>query len=345
MATLTTAGSGNWSSTTPNAPWVSGTKPTTGDVVEIAAGHTLTLDENTPTLGAAGIKNVAGSNTSVLDISGTVIINGNVSHTGTATAGFVTLGTGDSLTVNGQSTNSGSGYLYVVSASATLVLNNPGANVLTVSAGRGINTAASATGLTITITGNWAISAGFGIQVGSSSTGGTVTISGNVITSVSGTAWSLAASTINWIDACTIADGEHHYSQIAGGTLNLGTSGHSLVVTNSGTFVIHRSSGTLNTTGSGWTAAVNQQVAPSATVGSYAAILGGTAAQKGIISAPTIPAVGTVLDSVDNYGYPGALQNGTYAEVAAGNVRVGVQYGAAGTQYTGTAPLVTMIGD
>lgn len=44
MATITTGGSGNWSSTTPNAPWPGGTLPTSADDVIAANGHTLTLD-------------------------------------------------------------------------------------------------------------------------------------------------------------------------------------------------------------------------------------------------------------------------------------------------------------
>ena len=44
MATITTGGSGNWSSTTPNAPWPGGTLPTAADDVIIAKNHTVTLD-------------------------------------------------------------------------------------------------------------------------------------------------------------------------------------------------------------------------------------------------------------------------------------------------------------
>lgn len=36
-ATITTAGSGNWNSTTPNAPWPGGTVPAAGDSVIIRA--------------------------------------------------------------------------------------------------------------------------------------------------------------------------------------------------------------------------------------------------------------------------------------------------------------------
>jgi hypothetical protein len=44
--TITTAGSGNWRSTTPNAPWPSGIVPTSSNNVIIADGHTVTLDSS-----------------------------------------------------------------------------------------------------------------------------------------------------------------------------------------------------------------------------------------------------------------------------------------------------------
>lgn len=57
MTAITTAGSGNWSSTTPNAPWPSGTLPVTGDTVTIAVPHAIIGDIDTPFLGskAAGV--------------------------------------------------------------------------------------------------------------------------------------------------------------------------------------------------------------------------------------------------------------------------------------------------
>jgi hypothetical protein len=44
--TITTAGSGNWRSTTPNAPWPGGIVPTSSNNVIIADGHTVYLDSS-----------------------------------------------------------------------------------------------------------------------------------------------------------------------------------------------------------------------------------------------------------------------------------------------------------
>ncbi len=45
-ATVTTAGSGNWNSTTNNKPWPGGVVPATTDAVVIASGHTVTVTAN-----------------------------------------------------------------------------------------------------------------------------------------------------------------------------------------------------------------------------------------------------------------------------------------------------------
>ena len=45
-ATITIAGSGNWSSTTPNAPWPGGILPNPGDDIVISGGRTLSVDGN-----------------------------------------------------------------------------------------------------------------------------------------------------------------------------------------------------------------------------------------------------------------------------------------------------------
>jgi hypothetical protein len=48
MATITTLGSGNWSSTTVGLPWPGGTLPTNADDVVIANTHTVTLETTAP---------------------------------------------------------------------------------------------------------------------------------------------------------------------------------------------------------------------------------------------------------------------------------------------------------
>lgn len=45
-ATITTTGSGNWNSTTPDAPWPGGTVPVTGSDIIISNGHTVTVTAN-----------------------------------------------------------------------------------------------------------------------------------------------------------------------------------------------------------------------------------------------------------------------------------------------------------
>ena len=68
-ATITVGGSGNWSSTTVNAPWPGGALPLPGDNVVISGGRTLTVDGNynitNVTIGSA-----AGTSNSLLVNSG-----------------------------------------------------------------------------------------------------------------------------------------------------------------------------------------------------------------------------------------------------------------------------------
>jgi hypothetical protein len=82
--TITTAGSGNWSSTTAGAPWPGGTVPTATDTVIIADSHTVTIDSTATgaqckmlTIGTTGT-----SNTTVrfaLDgTHGTLTVNGDI---------------------------------------------------------------------------------------------------------------------------------------------------------------------------------------------------------------------------------------------------------------------------
>lgn len=76
ITTITTSGSGNWSSTTPDAPWPGGTLPTAADNVVIASGHTVTIDVTT-----AECNDLTAAGTLRFPIDGTtggIVINGNV---------------------------------------------------------------------------------------------------------------------------------------------------------------------------------------------------------------------------------------------------------------------------
>jgi hypothetical protein len=125
--------------------------------------------------------------------------------------------------------------------------------------------------------------------------------------------------TVNWTGSRTLAVNEEAFINQMGGTLNLSLAGSKLTHANSGTLIVRRASGTLNTADAGAGAAsIENQVAAS-----YAAILGGTTAQKGIITGPVIPAEADVLDSADDYGYAGDLQTGTAAAGGGGVIIVG----------------------
>ncbi|MEK6781527.1 MAG: hypothetical protein AABY93_07460, partial [Bacteroidota bacterium] len=67
-ATITTTGSGNWSSTVPDAPWPLGTIPAVGDDIIIGDGFTLTVDSDRTSL------SMTVGNGSTLTVNGTVTL-------------------------------------------------------------------------------------------------------------------------------------------------------------------------------------------------------------------------------------------------------------------------------
>ena len=100
MATVTTAGAGNWSSTTPDTPWPGGTLPSAGDAVVI--NHAVTWDNNSIprlpatagtflslTFGAAG-QLICGAQVGAIELYATTITagaigtSGSIAYSGTA---------------------------------------------------------------------------------------------------------------------------------------------------------------------------------------------------------------------------------------------------------------------
>ncbi|MCK7489180.1 MAG: hypothetical protein MZU79_02240 [Anaerotruncus sp.] len=87
-ATITTSGSGNWSSTTPDAPWPSGTVPSATDDVIIDNTHNVSVDVatsiNSVTINSGGTLTIITNN---LSVSTTVSVSGTLSRSGTGTVG------------------------------------------------------------------------------------------------------------------------------------------------------------------------------------------------------------------------------------------------------------------
>lgn len=335
MATITTGGSGNWSSTTNNAPWPGGTKPTTGDVVEIAAGHTVTLDEDTATLGAAGIKNVSGSNTSVLDVSGTRTINGCVAYSGTASTGFITIGTGDNLTINydgGAGTKAvtitGTGRTIVSSGSGALTVSNTGGTAVSAEAGGyaidwGSSGTATITGAysqtstsigfrvaagSVTLNGNIDLAGvGYGVYV----TGGSFTLNGLPLVSYAGLiqygAVRQTGGTFVWTGSRSISAGQNAVIWTSGTAT---TNFTNLVLSNAGNVIFYLAATTLTLTGASFT--------NTASTGQLVEMAGG----KITITGPTLPAANKVLSGEAQFGYAGDLQTPSYSASGGGGVPV-----------------------
>jgi hypothetical protein len=113
MATVTAAGSGNWSSTTPNFPWPSGTLPVGGDTVE-CGGFILTPDQ---TITVGTIKNTAGGKINVPTGAQTYTINANLVAVG---GPLLTLNhTSGTITVSGNVTGGGGAVYYGINNIST----------------------------------------------------------------------------------------------------------------------------------------------------------------------------------------------------------------------------------
>jgi len=101
-ATITTAGSGNWNSTTNNAPWPGGIVPASTDLVIIASTHSVTV---TAAATCAGVT-VNSAGILIINASISLIVNGLVSMPRPSTGQSCTIAIGagtltcDSVTMN-----------------------------------------------------------------------------------------------------------------------------------------------------------------------------------------------------------------------------------------------------
>jgi|GEM_PF-4537190 gliding motility-associated-like protein len=145
-ANIASAGNGNWTSTTPNAPWPGGIVPGLGDVVTISAGNTVTV--NTATVICSGLtisggtlvlQNGGTANSINLTVDGPWLYN---SGTFTPNQHGVTFGTGGSIggTLpttfrNLEISTTNATDIVTLATSGTTVANSSGGGILTLTKG------------------------------------------------------------------------------------------------------------------------------------------------------------------------------------------------------------------
>ena len=101
-ATITSAGNGNWNSTTPNAPWPNGMVPTAGDDVIINTNNTVTV-----TAGATA-RSIIIIGTLDIDRGISLIVEGDITVNSGGTFECRSGGTAQTIIVKGNFTNNGS---------------------------------------------------------------------------------------------------------------------------------------------------------------------------------------------------------------------------------------------
>lgn len=253
-----------------------------------AAGGTIVVpNSSTPTIGnASGVKTqVTSSYAGTMLTWGTgtcsLTINGSVLYSSTSTSGMFTVGASQTITVQntgGAGTTamkcSSSGYTLLASSSGTFIVTNSGGTALEqTSSGRVIMSTTTSSSCAITGLCSTTTTAGRALDHGTGAA--TISITGNVSASSTAPAVSFSAGTLNWSDGLpisaannaqhaaltisggtlnwtgtlTVASGEQHNVVTAGGTINAGTAGTALAITNNGgQLLIIKRSGTLTTT-------------------------------------------------------------------------------------------------
>jgi len=294
----------------------------TAGMIQVLTGDTLQITGIVTNTGAGYAVVTAGTGIVTLTNAGGTVIS--QSSTG---RGLSTAGTG-AATVTGTITNTTGGYgLYQGSSSAAHTISgaisNTGSNGVRLVLGTTTWTPAAGTSLSgsgcpvvYCLGGNWVID---GIPAMS------ITAQQAPLQVYTGT--------VTWIATGSLAASAECQIDVIGaaGVLALATAGGSLTLTNSGTVVIRKLAGTLTTTSGANTASI-----VLATSTSYAAIPGGSDANKAIITGPTLPAAGDVDDTAGVFGYAGTPITPTCLLPLEADTKLAVQYGAGGVEFTGT---------
>jgi len=118
-AIVTSTGSGNWNSTTANAPWPGGTVPAVGDDVIIGSGHTVTL--------TAAVTKTAGTVT--VNQGGTLVCNAILTFPATASVEMTISGTVNITVANGLNRNGNNAPNIAVTSTGVVELSTVAATV------------------------------------------------------------------------------------------------------------------------------------------------------------------------------------------------------------------------
>src|SRR5258705_9856195 len=95
-ASIVATGSGNWSSTTPGAPWPGGVVPASTDNVTVNTPHTVTVDTT------ATIDYVTGTGTIAMAPNATLNVTGTTGGTGVSVATLNASATGNTVNYQGN---------------------------------------------------------------------------------------------------------------------------------------------------------------------------------------------------------------------------------------------------
>lgn len=296
-ANITSTGSGNWNSTVANAPWPGGIVPSATDNVTIAAGHTVTVTT------ATTVNNITLSITSsklVINSGQTLTVTGTFTNSGTSTNG-----------VNGPGT-------ILFTGTATFGILTPTGTRPNVIIGNGVSTN------TVTVGANTLIT-DLTINTGATLNFSTRTVSINGFFSNSGT----VTGTIGQVNPAGNFTNTGSFSYTGAGFLKLGGN-----YTNSGT-------ATLGSAAVQFTGTANQSIQGFTTTGLVSMLkTGGTATLTGNINAGglTINGIGGTLDLVSGtHTFSGAwaLTNGTL-NCGSSLLKIGLSGTAGGTFNAGT---------